>query len=206
MVFSRNPLSGSHARGMSPGPQEAAFEATASVDVGNQVRPRDRSRRGDANNPPGECSARWVERGEGAVFGPQESVQAGLVDSSDRPLRVDGVGLGQIGARWVERGEGAVFGPQEAVTRDSVTVVSRNRSRRVDGNWGVPLTAVGTAIVVKLPLLARRKATPRPEYVLDSLPPRVGDVAGPPFRGPPVTGVLGGLWRDRNVRWVPARL
>ena len=76
----------------------------ACVKVGS----RDRPRRVDGAGA-GICSARDIERGEGAVGSPQEAVNHAAcvcVVSRDRARRVDAEGEGGYGARGIKRGEG----------------------------------------------------------------------------------------------------
>ena len=106
--------------------------------MASQYCPCDRPRRIDAVGL-GECGTRGIERGNGAVAGPQEAVTHEVcvcVATRDRPRRVDAGGGGAVVGTWgIERCEGAAGGPQEAVLQEAcVKVVSRDRPLLVDGD------------------------------------------------------------------------
>ena len=96
-----------------------------------KVEPRDRARRVDGERS-GGCGARRIERDEGAVGTPQiAAIRPVSGGTRDRPSRIDAERDARI---CIDHGEGAVGSPHEALeTCDSVTKVSHDYSRRVDG-------------------------------------------------------------------------
>ena len=105
-------------------------QVAVSHEVCFKVEPRDRARRVDGERS-GACGARRIERDEGAVGTLQIGARPVSGGSRDRPSRIDAERDARV---CIDHGEGAVGSPHEAlVTCDSVTKVSHDYSRWVDG-------------------------------------------------------------------------